>query len=114
MNRYLIEGLIRDLHAGNTVVVIAPSMAQSRHAFMAVTSELEVDDSVAKILRGNGRECIEMRNGARLRTIAANCNGGRGFNADIVVVLGWEYMSDNQRDAVLGYHGATRAEIIRL
>lgn len=113
MNRYLIEGLIRDLHAGNTIVVIAPNMAQSRHAFMAATAELEADEGIAKIIRGNGRECIEMLNGARLRTIAATCNGGRGFNADIIVVLDWEYMSDNQRDAVLGYHSATKAEVIR-
>lgn len=113
MNRYLIEGLIRDLHAGKTIVVIAPNMDQSRNVFMTVTTELEVDDSVAKITRGNGRECIEMINGARLRTIAANSNAGRGLNADIAVVLGYEYMSENQRQAVHLYLSATRAEAIR-
>lgn len=113
MNRYLIEGLIRDLHVGKTIVVIAPNMRQSLRVFNEVAGAMCDDHETKKITHAHGRECIEMHNGARLRTIAANCQGGRGFNADVVTILDWNQLSDNQRQDILGYHGATRAEVIR-
>lgn len=112
MDRYLIEGLIRDLHAGKFVVLVAPTLKQSGNAHLHLADELQDSAHVRTIRRTNGNQSIEMHNGGRLKVIAADMNAGRGFNADTIVTLDIRWMTDRQQDAVAEYAAVTHAELV--
>lgn len=113
MNRYIIDGLIADLHNGKRVVIVAPTVRQSSFAFLTIADAMSNDEAVAKIRRANGQESITTHTGGYLTFIAANMNGGRGFNADAVVALSSEHLTDTQARDLLGYTSVTQAELIQ-
>lgn len=72
---------------------MAISLAQNRDVAFEPWRDawLMIDDTEAltaktlKVIHTNGKECIELRNGARWKVVAAN-QGGRGYSADIVLM----------------------------
>lgn len=112
MNRYLIEGLIRDLHAGKTIMLTAPTKYCSLHAFRLMVDALQDDPTVSKIRLAHGLEGIDMSNGGKLRVMAANDKSGRGFDADVVVLISRDGMRIQQVTDVLRCASIVRAEAI--
>lgn len=113
MNRYIIDGLIADLHNGKRIVIVAPTVRQSSFAFRTIADAMSTDAAVAKIRRANGQESITTHTGGHLTFVAANMYGGRGFNADTVVALSSEHLTDTQVKDLLGYTRITQAELIQ-
>lgn len=113
MNRYIIDGLIADLHNGKRIVIVAPTVRQSSFAFRTIADAMSNDEAVKTIRRANGQESITTHTGGHLIFIAVNMNGGRGFNADIVVALRSEQMTDTQVHDLLRYTRVTPAELIQ-
>lgn len=113
MNRYIIDGLIADLHNSKRIVIVAPTVRQSRFAFRTLADAMSNDEAVSKIRYANGQESITLHAGGHLTFIAVNMNGGRGFNADLVVSLSSESLTYPQMKEVVDYTTITQAELIR-
>lgn len=113
MNRYIIDGLIADLHNGKRIVIVAPTVRQSSFVFRTIADAMSNDETVAKIRRANGQESITTHTGGYLTFIAVNMNGGRGFNADTVLALSARHMTDKQVHELHGYTRITQAELIQ-
>lgn len=113
MNRYVLEGITNDLHNGKRIVVVAPTTRQSSFVFRTIADAMSTDETVAKIRRANGQESITTHTGGHLTFIAINMHGGRGFNADTVVLMSSEHMTDTQVRDVIRYATITRAELIQ-
>ena len=45
----------------------------------------DLDRRIARVLRGHGNECIELKSGSRIRFVARSRGSGRGFSADRVI-----------------------------
>lgn len=91
MNRYRVEGIVRDLEQGKRVLLIGLRRTAARHVFLQVAQAM-TDYDLQRVLVGDGRELIETGNGARLAV--ATANGARGLTADVVVFVGWESITD--------------------
>ncbi|SMY01206.1 hypothetical protein BSP239C_03194 [Brevibacterium sp. 239c] len=113
MNRYIIDGLIADLHNGKRIVIVAPTVRQSSFAFRTIADAMSNDEAVSKIRRANGQESITTHTGGYLTFIAVSMYGGRGFYADTVVALSPGQMTDKQVLALLSYTRVTQAELIQ-
>ena len=48
-------------------------------------SHPDLDRRIARVLRGHGNECIELKSGSRIRFVARSRGSGRGFSADRVI-----------------------------
>lgn len=112
MNRYVIEGLIRDLHAGKTIMLTAPTMHCSLHAFRIMVDALQDDAKVSKVRLAHGLEGIDMSNGGQLRIMAAN-GKSRRVDADVVVLISRDGMRFQQLKDVFEYVSIVRAEAIQ-
>lgn len=109
MNRYIVEGLLRDATTGKRVLVFA-AQGGARKIFRHVSVLAANQTGVKRILRANGRECVEFTNGGRLRFISTS-HAARGHEADVVYVEAWNDLSDRQREDIAP--SALRGELIR-
>lgn len=106
-NRYIVEGALRDMHAGRRVLVVAPSRVEVRVAFDAMANH-ELCGS-ATVSRGNGREGITTNEGWIRFALSGDL---RGRSAD-VVVLGVDTWSAVDNALMLVATSPT-GEVIRL
>lgn len=113
MNRYLIDGITHDLHHGKFIVIVAPTLVLSSHAFRTIAESMSNQEAVQQIRYAHGQESITMHNGGRLTFRALNMKGGRGFTADTVVAMSSEHMSSEQVQTVMQYAAITGAELIQ-
>lgn len=116
-NRYIVEGLVRDLRAGKRVLLIAPTRLASRHTFLNVLDSILNGPGLPRtkrVHRAQGREYIEMDNGGTLTV--ATLDGARGRVTDTIVLLQWEQVIGEDwptaRDR-LDYLQAFRAELVQ-
>ena len=112
MNRYIIEGLIADLHNGKRIVIVAPTVRQSSFAFRTIADAMSNDEAVSKIRRANGQESITTHTGGYLTFIAVNMHGGRGFNADVLIAFDMHLMPVTGVRDIREYAAFTQAELI--
>lgn len=91
MNRYVSEGIARDLEAGKRVIVTASTMRATRPAF----EELAAAHPWPVVRRTAGIERIESASGGVATFHSAQRRGSvRGLQADVVAVLdGFEGLS---------------------
>lgn len=110
MNRYVSEGIVRDLEAGKRVIVTASVMRTARLAFeeLAAAHPWQVVRSTA------GVERIESASGGVATFHSALQRGSvRGLQADVVAVLdGFEGLSFNGARQALNEISPIGAEII--
>ena len=109
MHRYVAEGLLRDAAIGKRVLVFA-TCGRAREIFRQASALAANQTGVTRILRANGRECVEFANGGRLRFISTSF-AARGHEADVVYVEGWNDLNDTLRDDIRP--AALRGELIR-
>lgn len=93
MNRYVTEGIARDLEAGKRVIVTASTMRTARLAFEALAAA----HPWPVVRRTAGVERIESASGGVATFHSARRRGSvRGLQADVVAVLdGFEPLSFN-------------------
>lgn len=116
-NRYILEGLKRDVQAGNDILILGARRTVSRHTFINL-SELLQDDinthPIHTIKVSQGREEVRLHNGGRVRT--STLGGVRGTTPDIIVLLDWEQITTADPEtfaARLDSLRATGAELIQ-
>lgn len=85
MNRYQCEGIIRDLDAGKSVVIIGRTTAEA----VAALSNLEAryPDAWTQVVRANGRQHMK-RNTGVVRAYGIASELLRGLDVDVAVCLG--------------------------
>ena len=110
MDRYVPEGITRDLEAGKRVIVTASTMHATRLAFEVIAAA-----HPWPVMRGTpGVERIESASGGVATFHSARRSGSlRGLQADVVAVLdGFEGLSFNGARHALADIRAIGAEII--
>lgn len=98
MNRYVIDGIVRDLEAGKDVLVVGPRWHEAGHAFQCVTESVP---DWQRIQRTNGAQEAVHRSGARLWVRSAQGRGQRGVSADVVVLIDARAIPEERRRDVL-------------
>ena len=112
MNRYMEQGILNDLREGKFVVLVSHQTRVSEFNFKHMAHLLEGGPGVKKIRRAHGQEEVEMTNGGRLKFISTAKGAGRGFNADVVVIIQRDLMDYEKITEVLDYARTTNAEAI--
>lgn len=112
MNRYMEEGILNDLREGKFVVLVSHRVSISKHNLQHMANVLDGDPGVKKIRRAHGQEEIEMANGGRLKFISTSEGSGRGFDADVVVIIERDHMDYEKVSELLDYARITNAEAI--
>lgn len=120
MNRYVAEGVARDVEAGKRVILVAWTVHTSRHAFdwVAKTMSTRGPDggpSWSRRRMSAGNELIEHESGGWLRVVSKSRGSFRGLTADVIVVVdGFTPTNDVQRvNEIRAEMQPTGAEIIR-
>lgn len=109
MNRYVVEGVLRDLEAGWSVLVVGP-LAVGRELFGGVVDGVADPYRLRSVRRSSGREYLEHESGGRLR-LAATSDSLRGESPAVVVLLreAPAALVDELRPVI-----ATGAEVVQL
>jgi phage terminase large subunit-like protein len=83
----------------------AHEMKTASEAFLRVEalfdSCADLRKRVKRVIHANGKEAIELRNGARLRFVARSRGSGRGFSGDLVIMDEWYAGTSEHVDALL-------------
>lgn len=82
MNRYLIDGITRDLIGGKRIVFVG-LLGEADSLHRAV---LDSGIATRRIVETNGRKRIELPSGGTLTCRSCQRCASRGFSADVVVV----------------------------
>ena len=85
MNRYFIDGVLRDMRAGRRVLVLAPTYAATTDAFEAVAVRRAHGEGMRRV---NGD--LRIRNTAAGGEVLFQMDGApalRGMEADVIVAL---------------------------
>ena len=109
MNRYVKEGIARDLVAGKRIAFVHLAVANC-----AALHDLHALPGVTKVVRANGRERIEHESGGVVTFHAGSRGALRGMSCD-VVYLGHPKMqmdSDTISDAFVAT-AASGGDVIR-
>jgi hypothetical protein len=81
MNRYVIDGILKDADNGKRVLVLSENQAHSRHSF---TEFVRTDDErITRTIRANGKESLETEGGGRIVFLSKRSNA-RGFAFDVI------------------------------
>jgi hypothetical protein len=83
MNRYVVEGVLRDARSGKRVVWIAWNMDEAREAYEAVASSRTEAECVHW---ENGKTWLMLPSGGWVRFVHASCPSYRGLVADVVFI----------------------------
>lgn len=65
------------------------------------TTDPELKKLVKSVTKGNGKECIELRNGARLKFVARSSGSGRGFSTDVMILDEAYALTDDHMAAMI-------------
>lgn len=112
MNRYIVQGIINDLHQGKRVALIGPRRVLARHVFMDVIHTAPAE-GIRRVTVSNGNEQVDMLNGGRLTVAAATRTGLRGVTLDVLVLLDWRDINRDNLDDTLAVLNATGGELIQ-
>lgn len=96
MNRYVHEGIARDVEAGKRVAVLAATHDAAAAAFTEVR---ETRPGWAKVYRAAGAQRLEHESGGVAVFVSVRGNGYRGLTADTLVLVdglaGWRGIKSN-------------------
>ena len=81
MNRYVLEGIIRDAQAGKRILCVVPSR-EVQH----IIDQLESASGIALLRRSHGDCRVMFTSGGGIIFVHPEHSGGRGHTADIVVI----------------------------
>ena len=81
MNRYVLEGIIRDAQAGKRILCVVPSR-EVQH----IITRLESASGIALLRRSHGDERVLFTSGGGITFAHARREAMRGHSADIVVI----------------------------
>ncbi|MEE6295185.1 hypothetical protein [Georgenia wangjunii] len=95
MNRYLIEGILRDVRAGKRVVIMG-RLAIGSNAFEHLTA---ATDDWVRVRRTSGRESAEHPSGGSVLVRAAT-PGFHRPRADVVVTIGYRELNEREQGHV--------------
>ena len=90
---------------GKDVLIVGPQMA-GENVFGAVVER----GSWRRVNRANGRQFAEHSSSGTIRPVTVA--GARGRGADLVIALGWNTWSDEQRDSVAACIATTGGEVL--
>lgn len=111
-NRYVIDGIIKDLSAGKHVHLVGHSMRTTRFQFGEVLRCIAPDD-LREVRKSNGDERLETTTGGKVTVSTINGNGGRGVTPDSIVAFESLTWDADQMDKLLTLRAITEAEVIR-
>lgn len=84
MNRYVIEGIVRDVQAGKRVALAASTRRLSVAVWRNVAASCEEWERVSRV---HGRERIDHPSGGVVVPVSVSDTGGRGMTLDVAVLL---------------------------
>ena len=99
-DRYLVEGILRDVSRGRDVLVLARDDCALAPLVRAV-ERAGGDDAWARAVRTPGQQALTHRSGGRLWAKALHARGHRGVSAHVAVVLDYSSMGLAERREVL-------------
>ena len=99
MNRYVLEGIIRDAQAGKRVLCVIPSR-EVQH----VITQLESASGIVMLRRSHGQELISFGSGGAVSFAVPARGPMRGIHAEIVVIDDVYY-----RDQMFDLHATLKA-----
>lgn len=92
MNRYIIEGILRDLAAGRDVLVLTATLHGARHALNAMIEHLEGRPTYAWSITNGGEWVRDLDTGAAATFTSARSHRADHVDADVVVVYEYRRM----------------------
>lgn len=98
MNRYMIDGIMADLARGLSVHIVAPNLEIATHALDAVRREDWDGWNRAT------RDTLQNEAGNVVQAFSVDpglTRPQKGKNMRTLVVLGWDYLTDRQKGAVV-------------
>lgn len=84
----------------HTAHLLKTSKDHFKRMLVYVDNNAELAKMVSKIIRTNGEEAIEFKNGGVIKFVARSKNSGRGFTADLLVCDESQDMSDDDYAAL--------------
>lgn len=84
MNRYIADGICRDLAEGKRVGLVALTRRCSRATFNLVAET--IGDEAERVIKADGRELIITASGGELRIFTLSPSGLRGVSLDVLVI----------------------------
>lgn len=81
MNRYVVDGIIRDAQAGKRILCVIPSR-EVQH----IIDQIESASGIALLRRSHGDCRVMFTSGGGITFVHPEHGGGRGHTADIVVI----------------------------
>lgn len=99
MNRYMIDGIIRDAQAGKRVLCVIPSREIQR-----TITQLETAAGITLLRRSHGQELISFGSGGAISFAVPAHGPMRGIHAEIVVIDDVYY-----RDQMFDLHDTLKA-----
>ena len=98
MNRYITDGIVRDVADGKNVVIAGKSLRQSEQELdLAIEADPE---AWARISKASGNKRATHSGGGTVRPMAATASL-RGAQADVLLVLDFRALDEKQRAEVL-------------
>lgn len=111
MNRYVIDGMLKDAEAGKHVALFSPIPAERRNAFETLAAQTA--NTASKTVRANGREEIQLPSGGRITIHPATDASPRGWSPDITAVHLWADLPESTCDTLRATTNAG-GELIRV
>lgn len=109
MNRYITDGILRDLELGRSVLIASPTEAEARDLYLAVTERGDFD----KVYKAHYKCRAQHLSGAQLHAVGINGTGYRGVSVDIIVMLSAHAMTEQHRtDLVPAINASEHGELI--
>lgn len=96
-----------NLFGEKLIMWTAHEMKTAFEAFLRIEALIEANRDLKRLVkpngitRGNGKEAIELRSGARLRFVARSSGSGRGFSGDLVILDEAYALTDDQLSALM-------------
>lgn len=113
LNRYAVEGVLRDLEAGKLVVILGGG-ARAGADFLRAVESAGGDEAWSRVVHVNGAGRLEHRSGGRLMVGGApSSHRGRVAGASVVIDRLGPQDRQETRDALFSLQ-AGGAEIVRM
>lgn len=95
MNRYIINGIIGDLAAGRSVLVLSPTLDQSNHAARQVFGMLAADGVLGGYVWAREQWIRDERTEVAVTFLSVNSAAVGHAAGDVVVINGYREMVDH-------------------
>lgn len=115
MNRYAVEGVLRDARSGKRILWVELTERGARQALADVEAAVGAD--AVKIVRGIGREKVTLPGGGAVTFVSVLGTGYRGQSADVIYIAGGAYDAlcyvDRLADLLPAIAASEHGEVIR-